>query len=161
MVANADGAEEATFRAVEAVTRHRAVSVILARLNERDQQDLRQCYASRLWPGELAAHPAGQRWFAASSPAVRGYLHAHHTGFTPEAGEALLVLAEQISDAAELVAMRVEAWAFAERVVEGLFDRYARAERVVETEATPERHRPFDERGAPIVVERAKPRRLS
>jgi hypothetical protein len=35
VVTNADAAEEAMFRAVEAVTRHRAVAAILARLSER------------------------------------------------------------------------------------------------------------------------------
>jgi hypothetical protein len=162
-VANADAAEEAMFQAVEAVTRHRAVSAILARLSEHDRHELWQCYASRRWPGELAARPAAQRWFAASSPAVRNYLRARsNNGWTPDAGEALLVLAEQVSpDPVELEVVRVEAWTFAERVVGALFDRYSAAERAVLAEAAAERERRLGTLGARARVARANQRRPS
>ena len=133
---NADAAEEAMFRAVEAITRHRAVSAVLARLSPHDRHDLRHCYASRRWRGELAERLVAHRWFASLSPAVENYLRTHSNGCTPDAGQALLVLAAQVpSDVTELAAVRVEAWSFAERIVEGLFGRYAAAERVSNAEA--------------------------
>ena len=162
-VANADAAEVAMFRAVEAVTRHRAVSVILARLSPHDRHDLRHCYAGRRWRGELAERLVAHRWFAASSPAVQRYLHAHpENGWTPDAGQALLVLARQVSpQLPELVAVHVEAWSFAERVVEPLFARYAAAEREVEAEATAERVNRLAKPGACAPATRATERRPS
>src|SRR5690349_7364601 len=47
-------AEEAMFRGVEAISLHRTVSAILARLSDHDRHDLRHCYTGRCWRGELA-----------------------------------------------------------------------------------------------------------
>ena len=161
-VTNADAAEEAMFRAVEAVTRHRAVSAILARLSPHDRHDLRHCYAGKRWRGELTERLVAQRWFASLSPAVENYLRAHGNGWTPDAGQALLVLAAQVpSDVAELAAVRVEAWSFAERIVEGLFGRYAAAERVINAKAAAERDRRRAKFGAPVLFPRAPDGRSS
>ena len=155
-VTNADAAEEAMFSAVEAITRYRGVSAILGRLSPHDRHDLRHCYAGRRWRGELAERLIGHRWFASLAPAVENYLRAHGNGWTPDAGQALLVLAEQVAwDVGELAAIRVEAWRFAERVVGELFARYAAAERVVRAAAVAERDRQRAQFGAPVFALRA------
>jgi len=161
-VANADTAEEAMFQAVEAVTRHRTVSSILARLSDHDRHDLRHCYAGGRWRGELAEKLVAHRWFAILSPAVRTYLAAHGTGWTPEAGESLLILAEQVSwEVGELAAVRLEAWRFAQRVVGELFARYAAAERIVDAKAVADRDRRRAKFGAPVLILRPTDRRPS
>jgi len=160
--ANSDAAEDAMFRAVESVTRHRTVSTILARLSPHDRHDLRHCYAGRRWRGELAEQLVAHRWFASLSPAVQNYLRAHSNGWTPQSGQALLVLAEQVAwEVGELAAIRVEAWRFADRVVRELFARYAAAERVVEAKAAVERDRRRAKFGAPLLILRATDRRPS
>jgi len=80
----------------------------------------------------------------------------------PDAGQALLVLAQQLSpDVVEFHAVRVDAWTFAERAVEGLFDRYAAAERAVAAEAAADRARRLGKVGACPPVARATERRPS
>jgi hypothetical protein len=96
------------------------------------------------------------------SPVVQNYLRAHSNGWTPETGQALLVLAEQASpDVADLAAVRVEAWSFAERVVIELFDRYAAAERAVEAETTAEHGHRLAKAGTLTPAARATERRPS
>jgi hypothetical protein len=65
------------------------------------------------------------------------------------------------SDVAELATVRVEAWSFAERIVDGLFDRYAAAERAVQTEATAESDRRLALQGARMSLVGATERRPS
>ena len=150
------------FRAVEAITRHRAVSAILARLSPHDRHDLRHCYADRRWRGELAERLVAHRWFASLSPSVQRCLRLHSNGWTPDTGQALLVLAGQASlDVAELAAVRVEAWSFAKRIVAELFDRYAAAERVVEAEASAEHVHQFAKARTLPPAARATERRPS
>ena len=137
-VATSDAAEDAMFRAADAIGRFRAVSGIVNRLSKRDQRDLQQSYTIRRWHKELLPRPAAQRWFAVSSPAVRAYLRGHgHKHWTLEAGERLLVIAERTlkgGGAPELVAVRVDAWTLAERAVEALLRRYVEAERAIAKE---------------------------
>ena len=138
-VATSDAAEEAMFRAVEAIRRFRAVSAVVNRLSKRDQRDLHQSFTRRRCPLELTPRPAAERWFAISSPAVREYLRGHgHKHWTFEAGERLLVLAQRAAkdqEPHELATERVEAWTFAERALEALLRRYAAAERAAAAEA--------------------------
>jgi len=63
------------------------------------------------------------------------------------------------ADAAEEAMFRAVEWSFAERVVDGLFDRYAAAERAVQAEATAGRDRRVAMQGDPTA--RATERRPS